>query len=85
MKLLEDLPIERSTPVAPHVGAWIEINPNTFSESEKKVAPHVGAWIEMSKSGRDCTSTPVAPHVGAWIEILEPQSAHCPLNTSLLM
>ncbi len=34
--------------VAPHVGAWIEIQSNVANESYMTVAPHVGAWIEIS-------------------------------------
>ncbi len=33
--------------VAPHVGAWIEINESSNSQVIRYVAPHVGAWIEM--------------------------------------
>ena len=34
-------------PVAPHVGAWIEILMMIETEASKEVAPHVGAWIEI--------------------------------------
>ena len=34
------------TPVAPHVGAWIETWARTRANSWRNVAPHVGAWIE---------------------------------------
>ena len=33
--------------VAPHVGAWIEINGVGNVVDLLKVAPHVGAWIEI--------------------------------------
>ena len=33
--------------VAPHVGAWIEIDETVDAEIAKSVAPHVGAWIEI--------------------------------------
>jgi len=33
--------------VAPHVGAWIEIQTVGFVEDVLWVAPHVGAWIEI--------------------------------------
>ena len=33
--------------VAPHVGAWIEIDIITIFVVQIKVAPHVGAWIEI--------------------------------------
>ena len=34
-------------PVAPHVGAWIEIYGVKFRFYCVSVAPHVGAWIEI--------------------------------------
>ena len=34
--------------VAPHVGAWIEINRGAAICRPSVVAPHVGAWIEIS-------------------------------------
>ena len=37
-------------PVAPHVGAWIEIVVMERNRRSGKVAPHVGAWIEMWKT-----------------------------------
>ena len=56
-------------PVAPHMGAWIEIirgllEPDTFT-----VAPHMGAWIEISLKPLSLVTYYVAPHMGAWIEI----------------
>ena len=33
--------------VAPHAGAWIEINGTFTVPNGVKVAPHAGAWIEM--------------------------------------
>ena len=33
--------------VAPHVGAWIEIEIDWGKEMNRIVAPHVGAWIEI--------------------------------------
>ena len=59
----------RTTGVAPHVGAWIEIGVMKPRQILDAVAPHVGAWIEISYSAACIPSTPVAPHVGAWIEI----------------
>ncbi len=35
--------------VAPHVGAWIEINCGQECFENDFVAPHVGAWIEIVK------------------------------------
>ena len=34
--------------VAPHVGAWIEIEEVAPLASPSGVAPHVGAWIEIT-------------------------------------
>ena len=34
--------------VAPHAGAWIEINSSKRSETLQTVAPHAGAWIEIA-------------------------------------
>ena len=56
--------------VAPHVGAWIEINKFNIIEKPKIVAPHVGAWIEIDTRSHPHWRFHVAPHVGAWIEIL---------------
>ena len=56
-------------PVAPLVGAWIEIQKVKPSEEEYIVAPLVGAWIEMAQIGSKNQQTIVAPLVGAWIEI----------------
>jgi len=35
--------------VAPHVGAWIEINQRYKNHNRIQVAPHVGAWIEICR------------------------------------
>ena len=41
-------------PVAPHVGAWIEIKAATPVVPEPiNVAPHVGAWIEIVRGGKE--------------------------------
>ena len=57
-------------PVAPHVGAWIEIVVRTYLVEERlRVAPHVGAWIEIEVRILADSGKCVAPHVGAWIEI----------------
>ena len=34
-------------PVAPHAGAWIEINMYRYRLAIRCVAPHAGAWIEI--------------------------------------
>ncbi len=33
--------------VAPHAGAWIEIQSGLIRFNPKNVAPHAGAWIEI--------------------------------------
>ena len=35
--------------VAPHVGAWIEIQKRQQELARRQVAPHVGAWIEIEE------------------------------------
>ena len=57
-------------PVAPHVGAWIEIASRKESIYCLEVAPHVGAWIEIYKGVYFNPLCCVAPHVGAWIEMI---------------
>ena len=71
-------------PVAPLVGAWIEIFLPFVGCRMVNVAPLVGAWIEMSTNGDTAPSAKVAPLVGAWIEIRqffhkEPQLGSLPL------
>ena len=39
--------------VAPHVGAWIEINRLEWVWRSVAVAPHVGAWIEIGQRQKD--------------------------------
>ena len=41
-------------PVAPLVGAWIEILYDVDQADVAKVAPLVGAWIEISKKANGC-------------------------------
>ena len=36
--------------VAPHLGAWIEINKTKDTKHMTRVAPHMGAWIEIDKN-----------------------------------
>ena len=55
--------------VAPHEGAWIEIESGASSGCSSSVAPHEGAWIEMIKASCSTHCLPVAPHEGAWIEM----------------
>ena len=40
--------VYRHVQVAPHVGAWIEIDLLRLAISLLSVAPHVGAWIEIT-------------------------------------
>ena len=56
-------------PVAPLVGAWIEICEIIFLERILEVAPLVGAWIEILLDIIPIIVIIVAPLVGAWIEI----------------
>ena len=56
-------------PVAPFVGAWIEILTFFSILSRKAVAPFVGAWIEIFAYTPAFLPALVAPFVGAWIEI----------------
>ncbi len=57
--------------VAPHAGAWVEIE-LTLNEAVKiLVAPHAGAWVEIVKFLRGDGFVLVAPHAGAWVEILK--------------
>ena len=59
----------RPRPVAPRVGAWIEIGHRRLRLTAGVVAPRVGAWIEIVTRQRLVTLIIVAPRVGAWIEI----------------
>ena len=68
-------------PVAPLVGAWIEIFQPPLLRSVCLVAPLVGAWIEIQKRVEKYTKVVVAPLVGAWIEII-PSAVSC---TGLIM
>ena len=56
-------------PVAPLVGAWIEIDLCIRKGPGINVAPLVGAWIEIFKILIMLFLVSVAPLVGAWIEI----------------
>ena len=55
--------------VAPHWGAWIEIQDRLPTRAEHEVAPHWGAWIEIWTYAHHAQNASVAPHWGAWIEI----------------
>ena len=48
-------------PVAPPVGAWIEMYMQTHKSLDKFVAPPVGAWIEISFFAQDTPPDGVAP------------------------
>ena len=53
--------VPRPERVAPHVGAWIEIEAPSERRQTYGVAPHVGAWIEirpMTRSGIQGKSHP---------------------------
>ena len=47
--------------VAPHGGAWIEIEDVDHGGFGRIVAPHGGAWIEMSKVGKYVFVAPRRP------------------------
>ena len=51
--------------VAPHTGAWIEIDSLAAMEKLLEVAPHTGAWIEIDL-GEDVDNCPKSrpPHGG---------------------
>ena len=36
--------------VAPHAGAWVEIEVSNMDGHGREVAPHAGAWVEMVDS-----------------------------------
>ena len=55
--------------VAPHMGAWIEMQTHTKRMLATNVAPHMGAWIEIVNTWEEIADMLVAPHMGAWIEI----------------
>ena len=59
----------RELDVAPFVGAWVEINPNTLKMLHFFVAPFVGAWVEIVQISKNECVKLVAPFVGAWVEI----------------
>ena len=58
-----------SIPVAPLVGAWIEIEYHRQTRKVSNVAPLVGAWIEIKNKEGEEMNVYVAPLVGAWIEM----------------
>ena len=59
-------------PVAPLVGAWIEIVNEEIQILSTLVAPLVGAWIEIDFDFAETEEDDVAPLVGAWIEMPDP-------------
>ena len=63
--------------VAPHMGAWIEIQkPVLGVDTVPVVAPHMGAWIEIASTLAFSVCSKVAPHMGAWIEIRQTGSPY---------
>ena len=48
----------------PARGAWIEINPDTWSNYIDASHPARGAWIEMGASAQDAAGCVVAPRKG---------------------
>ena len=47
--------LDRIVDVAPHWGAWIEIQILEDLTDARAVAPHWGAWIEITAWGRPCS------------------------------
>ena len=70
LKCICGLRLLKSSIVASHAGAWIEIYRAISPHTPMAVAPHAGAWIEMVLSPLIAASSVVAPHAGAWIEML---------------
>ena len=58
--------------VAPHVGAWIEIDKSLRDGALTLVAPHVGAWIEIGVSWLLQTVTRSHP---TWVRGLKSDNA----------
>ena len=56
-------------PVAPFMGAWIEMIDERLAKVEGSVAPFMGAWIEICFIIKILSRGVVAPFMGAWIEI----------------
>ena len=48
LKLKIRAPIQTYLPVAPHAGAWIEIQQSAFEQPPHLSPPHAGAWIEIA-------------------------------------
>ena len=66
-----------AAPVAPLVGAWIEVFIYWIGDKTAQVAPLVGAWIEVILLESLSAICLVAPLVGAWIEVQnEPVYTH---------
>ena len=62
--------------VAPHAGAWIEMETASARWSQSRKSPPTrGAWIEISTRCMGRVQRQVAPHAGAWIEITVQRSA----------
>ena len=59
--------------VAPHAGAWIEINRKKVKSLKAGASPLTqGRGLKYNGKHRTQTERNVAPHAGAWIEILMP-------------
>ena len=54
--------------VAPHMGAWIEIDEFYFEEHTYNVAPHMGAWIEIRLHPNDASADESHP---TWVRGLK--------------
>ena len=64
------------TPVAPHVGAWIEIEDVSSGFTVSESHPTWVRGLKFLFSAKESTIFDVAPHVGAWIEIV----IDCPIG-----
>ena len=71
-------------PVAPLVGAWIEIQNVLDEQVVNDVAPLVGAWIEIWWHLVLVCTHSVAPLVGAWIEIISEELSNNKVVSLLL-
>ena len=69
-------PSRAAIQVAPHWGAWIEIDYYPIFDEAHRVAPHWGAWIEILQQLVFSVAPQVAPHWGAWIEIRNDSDGH---------
>ena len=82
LKSLQHVPRAAPRRVAPHWGAWIEIQKDDAHGTQRYVAPHWGAWIEIPWPCSTPPNRQVAPHWGAWIEIQTTRGTQIKKNPS---